>query len=837
MKTLIGIFLSFLSFPFLAGAQIKSPGSFLGSKPGEKFTRHHQVVDYLTHVAGNSSNVELFEYGSSYEDRPLLLAFISTEDNLKKLEEIRMDNLKRAGIFSGDPATQTGIVWLSYNVHGDESSSTEAAMTTIYELTKEGSDKKSWLEDLVVIVDPCVNPDGRERYVNFFWEHGNQPYNPDPHSIEHRERLPQGRYNHYLFDLNRDWAWQTQIESLHRIKVYNKWLPQIHVDFHEQSINSPYYFAPAAQPYHELITDFQRNFQIRIGKNHARYFDENNWFYFTKEVFDLLYPGYGDTYPTFNGAIGMTYEQAGNSAAGLGVIKQEGDTLTLSDRLVRHVATGLSTIEAAAEHRDRLLSEFEDFFGDKPYFRYRSFVLKYDGNTDKFNHLKQWLEVQGIIYGHASTAKSLSGYDYWNKIQSDFSIQPEDLVINTDQPKATLAYVLLEPQTTLVDSLSYDLTAWSAPYAYGIRTYATERLIGVTEDTLELFTPNDVPEKTYAFAGKWNSVADARFLAALFKNKIRTRVAERPIVYRGNTFDRGSLIIAKRDNQWMKDDFERKIIKLANDLNRPLKPIATGFMDSGPDIGSSNIRYLKPPKIACLRGDDVSQVSFGEVWHFMEQELFYPLTVLSACCLNDIDLHGYDVIIMPGGGYRLIDEEQMKKLIDWVDHGGKVIVIQGSLEKFRDMDLTTLSSYNTEEGQKEGEERKKNRKERSRLTPYEFRQRENVKNFSQAIFKVRLDNTHPLAFGYPDTYFTLKTRPGKVAYLEEGNVGIILSEEDLMSGFAGQYVREDIKETLSLGVERIGNGQIVYFVDDPLIRSFWQNGKLLFANALFFVGQ
>ena len=244
--------------------------------------------------------VTLKEYGRTYEGRPLLLAYVATPDNHAQLEMIREDNLRRAGMLEGTPTTEIAITWLSYNVHGNEANSTEASMATIYDLVKNGSESAKWLENSVVIIDPCINPDGRDRYVNFYWQYGNMPYNPDPQTAEHSEPWPGGRPNHYLFDLNRDWAWQTQIESKERIKEYNEWMPHIHVDFHEQGYNSPYYFAPAARPYHELISNWQVEFQETIGRNHARYFDENNWFYFTKQRFDLLYPSYGDTYPMYN---------------------------------------------------------------------------------------------------------------------------------------------------------------------------------------------------------------------------------------------------------------------------------------------------------------------------------------------------------------------------------------------------------------------------------------------------------------------------------------------------------------------------------------------------------
>ncbi len=824
-------------FPFLLTAQVKSPKDFLGYELGDKFTRHHRVVDYYDHVSSESSQVKLMEYGRTYEDRPLLLAFVSTVENIRNLDQIRQDNLRRTGIQDGSLTTNVAIVWLSYNVHGNESVSTEASMATIYELVKSGSDKADWLENTVIAIDPCINPDGRDRYVNFYWQYGNQPYNPDPNSLEHVEPWPKGRANHYLFDLNRDWAWQSQIESQQRIAVYNKWLPQIHVDFHEQGINAPYYFAPAAKPYHELITRWQRDFQVQIGKNHAKYFDKNNWFYFTKQFFDLLYPSYGDTYPTYNGAIGMTYEQGGSGRAGLGVIKQEGDTLTLKDRIAHHYTTGISTIEISSQNADRLLSEFQNFFGRTSNLKYKTFVLKYNGNDDKFNTLKKWLRVQGIGYGYASVSRALRGYNYVTGISDSFTINANDLVVNVNQPKSVLTHILFEPKTKLSDSVTYDITAWGIPYAYGIQAYATEQLVAVNDSKMAPFTANESPSTSYGFLAKWNSMDDARFLVALLKKEINVRFTEKTIDYQGQRFNPGSLIISKRDNIRL-GNFERIVTDMANRYERSLTSLRTGFMDGGPDIGSAEVRYLKKPKIALLAGQGSSSLAFGTTWHFMEQDLGYPVTILRTDYFSRVDLSTYDVLIMQDGGYEDFGESEMKKIERWVSDGGKLIAVEGALNKFVDSDYSDLSTYSTDEEQDRMEKEEEKRDENAMLVDYDDQERDLIKGFVPgAVYRIRMDKSHPLAFGYGDIYFSLKTSSDRFGYLPSGNLGRIEQSGDLMSGFAGKYVRDDMAQSLVFGVENKGKGQIVHIVDNPLFRSFWQNGKLLFVNALFMVGQ
>ena len=313
---------SFLMLSFLAGtyAQLKNPDQFLGYTLGDKYTPHYKIVNYFNYVSTvAASQMKLQQYGETNEGRSLLLAFVASPENFPKLEEIRKNNLRLTGLLNDKPGdvNAPAIVWLSYNVHGNETSSSETAMKVLYELLNPSNTKtKEYLKNSIVIIDPCLNPDGRDRYVNWQMQMIGKDANPNPDAREHDEPWPGGRTNHYNFDLNRDWAWQTQVETKQRLKVFNQWMPHVHSDYHEQGINNPYYFAPAAEPYHEVITQFQRSFQIEIGKNNAKYFDENGLLYFTKEVFDLFYPSYGDTYPLYNGSIGMTFEQAGHSRSG-----------------------------------------------------------------------------------------------------------------------------------------------------------------------------------------------------------------------------------------------------------------------------------------------------------------------------------------------------------------------------------------------------------------------------------------------------------------------------------------------------------------------------------------
>ncbi|MGB4843185.1 MAG: M14 metallopeptidase family protein, partial [Ferruginibacter sp.] len=412
------ILISLIFFTAHVSAQLKSPDDFLGYQLGSHFTPHYKIVNYFHQTADAMTQMmKLEKYGETNEGRELLLAFVSTTENIAKLDEIRKNNLRLTGILKDKPAdiNAPAIVWLSYNVHGNEASSSEVSMKTLYELLNPANAQtKAWLKNTVVIIDPCLNPDGRDRYVHWFTQMVGKNADAGSETREHNEPWPGGRVNHYNFDLNRDWAWQTQVETQGRIKKYNAWMPQIHCDFHEQGINNPYYFAPAAEPFHEVITGWQRQFQTTIGRNHAKYFDANGWLYFTKEIFDLFYPAYGDTYPTYNGAIGMTYEQAGHSQGGLAVVTDDGDTLTLKDRIAHHFTTSMSTIEIASQNAGKLITEFKKYFDDGSINgtgEYKTYVIT-ETNNNKREALRNFFDINGISYGSTS-GNALKGYNYF----------------------------------------------------------------------------------------------------------------------------------------------------------------------------------------------------------------------------------------------------------------------------------------------------------------------------------------------------------------------------------------------------------------------------------------
>ncbi|MBX2840656.1 MAG: zinc carboxypeptidase [Flammeovirgaceae bacterium] len=839
MKIFISVFTTFLISFNLLGQNLKSPEEFLGYAPGHKFTFSHQVVNYITHATESSNKAQLLKYGETNEGRDLHLVFISSPENIHNLEEIRRNNRISTGLEGGTISRKhLPIVWLSYNIHGNESASTEAAMSTIYTLLSANKPNvDQWLSEMVVVIDPCENPDGRDRYVNWYKQTRGSNYNPDPEAWEHHEPWPGGRFNHYLFDLNRDWAWQTQKETKARIKVYHQWMPHVHVDLHEMGVNSPYFFGPSAEPFHDVITTWQREFHQISGKYNSKYFDENGWLYYTSEVFDMFYPSYGDTWPTYNGAIGFTYEQGGSGRAGLGVITYSGDTLMLKDRHDHHYTSSLATIEAAYDNREKLISEFKSYFKEgreKGVGEYKTYLIKKNGNKDKLMAFLKMLDNQQIDYGYpkfSGKSKSFSGFNYQEGKNSSIEIGKEDIIISAFQPQSRMVKVLMEPKSNFSDSLTYDLTAWALPYVFNLETYALKEKIEVDKSEINFDSQNSInPENTYAFFVEWKDFQDVKFLAALINNKIKTRFTQEPFQADGKWYGRGTLIITKKDNLQLNGTFGKKVLEIANQIGTKIIASSTGLVTEGKDLGSSSVGLIHAPRVAILNGDGVTPTAFGELWYYFDQELNYPVSIINTHDLSKSSLYDKDVLILPSG--RL--SKFSTTFYEFLRKGGKIIAIENSVEIFAGENGTLLS-----EAKKNMEAEEKEDNNINMLKKYGNRERKNLsESVEGSIFKVYLDNTHPLAFGEGEQTFLMKRNSKVYPYLPEGgwNVGVF-KDDSYVSGFVGYKMKKKSKNTLAIGTERYRGGNIIYFSDSPIIRGFWHSGKLLLGNAVFFVGQ
>ncbi len=357
----IALFILLLAPALFAQQAIPTPSEFLGYPLGERFTPWTRIVDYFDELAKRSNLITVQRFGETYEHRPLILATITSAKNRASLEQIRQSvaSLADPDVTSAARAAEIAksspvVVWLAYGVHGNESSSAEASMQVASNLLRD-PDAQKLLDDAVILIDPLQNPDGRERYIQWFTRTRGMEADPNPDAYEHQEPWPGGRFNHYLIDMNRDWAWSSQRETRDRIAMYRQWNPQVFVDLHEMFYNSTYFFPPDAKPINaNLPKDVEKWLEV-FGRANAAAFTQRGWPFFVGETFDLFYPGYGDSWPSLHGAIGMTYEVAGHGRAGSAILRDDTTVYTLADRVARHSTSSMATIRTAAANRENLL--------------------------------------------------------------------------------------------------------------------------------------------------------------------------------------------------------------------------------------------------------------------------------------------------------------------------------------------------------------------------------------------------------------------------------------------------------------------------------------------------
>uniref|UniRef100_UPI0023F13C55 M14 family zinc carboxypeptidase n=1 Tax=Flavobacterium filum TaxID=370974 RepID=UPI0023F13C55 len=643
-RYLVAILLFTITFSF---AQPKSPYEFLPNY-GKQVSHYHQVEAYFQQLVKESDWIKHEKYGETTQERNLNAYYISTPENLKNLEEIRRNHLHEIGLFPTKNNNKSkAVVWLSFNVHGNEIGAIESALSVAYELVNPNNkETKKWLEDIVVILDPCLNPDGFSRYASWLRDVSGSKTHPGLYDREHMEPWPGGRQNHYVYDLNRDWAWQTQRETQLRMDLYHQWMPMVHADVHEMGYNEPYFFPPAAEPYHEQISPFQRDFHKKIGELTAKKFDKEGWMYYSGERFDLFYPSYGDTYPCYNGAVGMTYEQGG-IGAGRAVTMKNGDILTIKDRLEHHTKAILAVVELSFVQKEMLTKEFRNFFKDsrtKPKGKYQTYIVK---DHPKNAELLKLLNRNRIEASFADESRKLNGYHYQSNAEKVFSVEPNDIIISVDQPRAVLAQVLFEPHHKLSDSLSYDITAWSLPHAYGIESYALKGKVAFKTKSKQSVINPEKSNNVYAYYIPWNNRSSARVLSLLHQNNIKVRYASKEVTFGDVVIQRGGLIVTKGDNSKV-ENFEIKVATLIAEKS-DYKVLETGMAKKGGDLGGENYPLLKAPKVMVLSGNGVSNIDFGQVWFYLDQVVEYPTSIVDVQNFNRVNLAEYTTLILPEG--------------------------------------------------------------------------------------------------------------------------------------------------------------------------------------------
>jgi len=548
----------------------------------------------------------------------------------------------------------------------------------------------------------------------------------------------------------------------------------------------------------------------------------------------------------FNGAIGMTYEQAGGGGAGLGIQTAVGDTLSLLDRLTHHTTTGLSTVEMASEHQKRVTTEFGSYFEraiSDPPGEFESYVIRASSAGSRLEELIAHLDKLGIRYGAAAKAGRVSGMDYRTSATGKQNIAAGDLVIPASQPRAVMTRVLFDPEVVMSDSLTYDITGWALPYAYDLDAVASTEAVAYGDWTATTETSENHSDNPYAYVFAWDDAGDASFLSALLRKKFVVRYNLKEFSIHGKTFAPGSLIVTRRNNERFGSSFSSDLASLAKKYGQTSTGLATGFVDAGFDLGSNDVRFIKPPRVAIPFGSPIGSYGVGEVWHMFDNVFEYPVTRFSADNFSSLDLEDYDVIVLPSTSYSKsgvrqqmswLNEQQLGRLTSWIRSGGKLIAMGGVSSWFSGKSGFSISD---KEAEKTADSTATATARRKR---YEDRNRDRAPDSNPgAIYRVSVDNSHPLGFGFSDYSFVLRRRsdhPEIMTGSSDWNVGII-EEGGRVSGHTGYKAEKRTEGSLSFGAQSMQSGSVVYLMDDPLFRGFWRSGHMLFANAVFMVGQ
>ena len=802
------------SLTVLQSQNLLSPDEFLGYQLGDRFTPSHKVYSYFRQLEENSNRIKIKKYGESYEGRDLMLAFVSSEENIRDLEKVQgniSNCYKSVSKYNCDSTELPLIIWMSYGVHGDEASPTETSMKLAYELILGEFD--SILNNVIVIIDPCLNPDGHDRYVNWYNSVKNASPQVNPMSIEHHQPWPGGRGNHYLFDLNRDWLWATQVETQSRLKEYHQWMPHVHCDFHEMGVNEHYYFPPAAEPYHGLITDFQIEFQTQLGEQLSNAFHEKGWLFYTKEDFDLFYPGYGDTYPSFNGAIGMTFEQAGK---GKGVAIELGkDTLTLKNRIERHHRSSLEVIMFSVQYRERIIREF---------LNYRKSI-----NVDTFS---KWdyivfpnnLEHTGLFsLLNAHKIDNFSSFEQRLKLFNPKSNKDEEVeleegacIIPLHQERYPLIRILIEKEPVLSDSLTYDITAWSILNSMGLDMYLGKGLLPKERPT-NVFVTSPI-DADLLFVNYWEDPSDIVSIRHLLSRGLKGRI----YLSSGNNSNKdygskkGVVVFLKIDNL---DYIHGAYPSILADV----KKVKEKLMESIPDFGSPKFKKLVQPKILILKGQGISTYQFGFTWHYLDQELKLNPLIIEWNKLDGKVLDDVNTLILTGNKIDF-SFDQWNSIKKWVNNGGHIIAIGKGNQMLAEQDFSSLVPRGTPRFESAKFNDKKYKDHKRRKLSYQVK---------GAIIETQSDTTHPLFIGIHPDYWTLKNSTDLYEPLTKGwNVSVV-KEDYRKYGFVGHEISKSLDNSLVIGTEKYGNGRLTYFVDDPLFRGFWNVGEQLFLNAIY----
>ena len=815
----------YLPKSFVCNPEIPKPEDVLGFKIGEFHASHDNVVDYFRQLAKASPRVKYEVYGRTHENRPLTIAIISSEANIKRIEEIRQQHLQLT-----DPASSAKVnvadlpvvVWLSHSIHGGEASGTNCSMLTAYYLAAgTGKEIEEILDKTVILIDPATNPDGVQRFST--WANGNKSYmtNPDPASREHNEAWPGSRFNHYWFDLNRDWLPLEQPESASRIKKLQEWKPNVLIDEHEQGTNASFHFSPGEPSrVNPLIPAEDQALTQKLADNYAKAFDAIGSFYFSAERYDDYYIGRGSTYPDMNGGVGLLFEQA--SVRGF-IQESDNGLLTFPFAIRNQFVGSISTLQTASKFKNDFLNYQKNY--------YQTAIDEAKKETQK-----------GYVFGVAADKNSTFRFAQLLNAHGITSyLLKSDLNAGSHSFRAGSAYIVPfeQAQYRLIkdifglhlnpkDSSFYDISAWNILQAYNLPFEAVKSYSGIAGDAFSL---NQIPKgkilgegTACAYLFKWSDYMAPRALSRLLNANIIVKVAGKSFeTLDGQKFDQGSILIPLGSINTDQAKVEKVISEITDQEGIDVYHLNTGDNKSV-DLGSSSFSVIVKPRIAILTEEGVNGMSAGQVWHLLDTKIRVPFTMLPIKNFKQGNIDKYNVIVLPDGNYQDLDEKVVLKLQDWLAAGNTLIAFESAVNWLNKNKLVTVELEKDET--------------KSIGFNYENAQLFNAsREIPGTVFETRLDLTHPINYGYTSDRLSV-FKDNKIIQLKAENIAanypVWYTSSPLLDGYAPHKFIKSLSGTPALGVFASKRGRIIAFYDNIVFRGYWLGTSRQFANSLFF---
>ncbi len=841
-------------------AKVPTPEAHLGFEIGTRHLQHHQLVDYLRQLAKVSDRVKVEEYGRTHGERPLLLLTITSPANHQRLEDIRRERLAWANPTSPPdkntkPEKLPVVINMGYSIHGNEPSGANAVPVVAYYLAAaQGEAIDELLANVIVLIDPCLNPDGFERFAHWTNNHRGAVPNADRNHREHQETFPSGRTNYYWFDLNRDWLPLTQPESQARMEWYHRWLPNVVLDFHEMGTDSTYFFQPGVpQRKNPWIPKANVELTVRLGSYHAAALDQIGSQYFTQDQFDDFYPGKGSTFPDLHGGVGILFEQGSSRGQ---VQESINGPVNFPFTIRNQVTTSLSSLAGTLALQSYLNEHQRTFYEESLAMAkkdpIRGYVVAAPGDPQRLALFANWLQKQRIAFEPLTTTISANGRSY----------RPgESILIPTEQPEYRFLQSAFEHRTEFEEPVFYDISAFNMPDSYGMDWAALEQWPSgggaKPKDAKAKGKPkkSDPADQNHtlaeavaafqvampspaAFAGNdaaclidWRGYHAPRLLHQLHAQGWTVKVATEPfqvnIGKEPKTFGYGTLMLPLGEQRDKLPELQ-KLLQQAAAEGVASYAVASGLAVDGPDLGSRKFVVIKPVKVLLVVGEGASAYDTGTVWHLFDQKLRMPVTLVDTHRLGSTRLDDYTTVVVAGGSYRSVSAGAVEQLKRWTQEGGTLIALSDGIRWAKtaglaEVNYTTLSAKDSAGA--------------SGRLPYAESERRKADDLVRgAILQAQIDHTHPLCYGYENRPLAVIRshetfmQPAKNAYSSP----VVYRERALLSGFMSASNQERASTSASAVVNQQGRGRVVLLSDNPTFRAHWLGTERLFVNAVFF---